>query len=108
MAGLRVVHPQPIEQDERLLEGSAANGDVSLRAIWPSLLQVDRRVKAKDIDQAIRHQIEFADIDGVHWAVSLLEWDRLKHTRDYDGLNWGRLLTPPAAPRQQENQPRFA
>ena len=56
VAGLGVVDAEAVEQDERLLEGGAADGEVGLHAVGGAGLEVEGGVEAEVVDDAVEEQ----------------------------------------------------
>ena len=78
MAGLGIVHAQPVDQNQRLLEGGAANREVGLHALARTRLQVQRWVGAQQIDHAVRPHRRLARQDHLHRAIALGQRQRLR------------------------------
>ncbi len=95
MAGLGVIDAEAVEQDERLLEGSAADGEVSLNAIASACLQVEGRVLAEQVDDAVADEWLVAGRKDVDGAVTFGERQRFESRRNGDafgdgcGFVWG-------------------
>jgi hypothetical protein len=113
VAGLDVVEPQAVEQDEGLFEGGSANGKVGLHAVGGARLEVERWIETENVGERVEHQIEFAHRQHEDGAVDLFERQRLKRAGDHHGIVWrsgqsgrrGRLLgkTYPGA-KEEERQ----
>ncbi len=96
MTGLGVVDAEAIKQKQGLLEGGAANGKVGLDAAGGAGLEVERRIEAEVIDNAVEEQRLGARIEGLDGAVALGEGNGLDRGGDGDGLSdrsrYGGLL----------------
>ena len=53
VAGLGIVDAEAVDEDEGLLEGSAADGEVGLNAFAGAGLQVEGRVGAEEVDGGV-------------------------------------------------------
>ena len=51
--GLDVVQPQSIEQDQRLAETAAADGQIALDAVGRTLTQIERRIEFQQIGEGV-------------------------------------------------------
>ncbi len=63
VAGLGVVDAEAVKEDEGLLEGGAAEGEVGLDAVGGAGLEVEGCVLAEEIDDGVRGEGLFAGGD---------------------------------------------
>ena len=69
--GLGIVDSESVDEDEGLLEGCAANGEVGLHAFRTARLDIERWVGAQQIDNRIRGDGGFAGKKLVDGAVRI-------------------------------------
>jgi hypothetical protein len=94
VAGLGVVDAEAVEEDEGLLEGGAAEGEVGLDSVGGSGLQVERRVLAEEVDDGVGDERLVAWVDEVDGAVAFGEREGFDVSGDSDALgdrDWLRL-----------------
>ena len=89
VAGLGVVDAETIEEDEGLLEGGAAEGQVGLDAIGGAGLQVEGGVLAEEVDDGVGDERLVAGVDEVDGAIAFGEGKGLEGGGDGDGLRGG-------------------
>jgi hypothetical protein len=86
VAGLSIVEPLAVEQDESAAEIAATDGDVGLDAARGALLEIDRGVKLQDVRQSVEQECVASDGKSEDGAVELVERERLKSAGHYDGF----------------------
>ena len=74
VAGFWVVDSQTIDEDERLLEGSATNGEIGLNAFGGAGLHIERWIGAEEIDGRVGEGGRVARRDDLYGAVAFGEW----------------------------------
>jgi hypothetical protein len=95
VAGFGVVDAEAVEEDEGLLEGGAAEGEVGLNAVWGAGLEVEGGVLAEEVDDGVCREGLVARGDEVDGAIAFGEWEGLEGGGDGDalgdggGLGWG-------------------
>src|ERR1039458_9795721 len=106
VAGFGIVDAEAVDEDEGLLEGGAADGEVGLNAFAGAGLEVEGGVGAEEIDGAIGADGEIVGEDDLDRAVAFGERERLDGGGDLDAvdfdefglrrggilLRWGRRL----------------
>jgi hypothetical protein len=73
VAGLGVVDAEAVEEDEGLLEGGAAEGEVGLDAVGGAGLEVEGGVLAEVVDDGVGEEGLVAGGDEVDGAIALGE-----------------------------------
>jgi hypothetical protein len=73
MAGLGVVDAKAVEENEGLLEGGAAKGEVGLDAVGGASLEVEGGVLTEEIDYGVGDEGLVARTDEVDRAVAFGE-----------------------------------
>ena len=86
VAGFGIVHAQPVDQNQRLLEGGAADCEVGLHAFAGARLQVERWVGAQQIDHTIGPRQHLARLDHLHRAIALGQRQRFHGRRHLNAL----------------------
>jgi hypothetical protein len=86
VARLGIVDAKAVEQDEGLLEGGAAEGEVGLDAVGGAGLQVEGGVLAEEIDDGVRNERLVARRDEIDGAVAFGEGKR------FEGGGYGDAL----------------
>jgi hypothetical protein len=86
VAGLGVVDAEAVDEDEGLLEGGAAEGEIGLDAFGGAGLEVEGWVLAEDIDDGICTGGLVAGEQNFYGAIAFLERERLGGGGDLDGL----------------------
>ena len=90
MAGLGVVDAEAVEEDEGLLEGGAADGEVGLDAVGGAGLQVEGGVLAEEVDDGVGEERLVAGFDEVDGAVVFGEREGFEGGGDGDAFGrWG-------------------
>ena len=84
VAGLGVVDAEAVEQDEGLLEGGAAEGEVGLDAVAGAGLEVEGGVLAEEVDDAVGDEGLVARGEDVDGAVAFGEGEGLEGGGDGD------------------------
>jgi hypothetical protein len=87
VAGLGVVDAETIDEDEGLLEGGAADGEIGLDSEWGAGLEVKGGVLTEIVDGAGSEERLVASVDGLDGAVGFGERDG----RDGGGDGYGLL-----------------
>ena len=89
VAGLGVVDAEAVEEDEGLLEGGAAEGEVGLDAVGGAGLEVEGGVLAEEIDGGVRDEGLVARGDEVDGAVAFGEREGFESGGNGDALGHG-------------------
>jgi hypothetical protein len=91
VGGLHIIHPHPIEQDERLAVIGAADRKIGLDPVGSTLLEVERGIEAQEIDDGVEHQAVFTRREHANCAVDLFEGKRLERAGHNHGFGLGLL-----------------
>jgi hypothetical protein len=86
VAGLGVVDAEAVEEDEGLLEGGAAEGEVGLNAVGGASLEVEGGVLTEEIDYGVGDEGLIAWVDEIDGAVAFGEGEWFKRSGDCDAL----------------------
>jgi hypothetical protein len=86
VASLGVVDAEAVEEDEGLLEGGAADGEIGLDAGGGSGLEVEGGVLAEVFGDVVEEERLFARVEGDDGAVGLGEGNGWDGGGDGDGL----------------------
>jgi hypothetical protein len=86
VTGFWVVDAEAVEEDERLLEGCAAEGEISLNAGGGAGLQVEGGVLTEEIDDGIGDEGLVARLDEVDGAIAFGEGQGFDVSGDGDAL----------------------
>ena len=86
VAGLRVVQPLPVEQDQGLAEAGAADREVGLNAVGRARGKVERGVQLQDVDQCVEHRATATHRQHTDRAIDLFERQRFVGAGDDDGF----------------------
>ena len=86
VAGLGVVDAEAVEEDEGLLEGGAAKGEVGLDAVDGASLEVEGGVLTEEIDYGVGDEGLIAWVDEVDGAVAFSERKGFERGGDGDAL----------------------
>ena len=89
MAGFGVVDAETVKENEGLLEGGAAEGEIGLDAGGGARLQVEGCVLTEEIDDGVGDKWLVAGIDEVDGAVALGQWEGFERGGDGDALGDG-------------------
>ncbi len=109
VAGFGVVDAEAVEEDEGLLEGGAAEGEVGLDAVGGAGLQVEGGVLTEEVDDGVRDERLVAGRDEIDGSVAFGEGQGFEGGGDADafgdwllhwlagglsgcGAGWGGLL----------------
>src|SRR5262249_17468108 len=90
MAALDVVEALPIEEDQRLAEAAAANGEIGLDAIRRALAYVERGVELERVDEGVKYEILGSHGEDANRAIDFFERKRLERGGDDDGFVFRR------------------
>jgi hypothetical protein len=88
VAGFGIVDAEAVDENEGLLEGGAADGEVGLNAFGGAGLDVEGRVGAEEIDGAVGADGEIAGEDDLDGAVAFGERERLDGGGDLDAVDF--------------------
>ena len=108
VAGLGVVDAEAVEEDEGLLEGGAAEGEVGLDAVGGAGLEVEGGVLAEVVDDGVGEEGLVAGGDEVDGAIAFGEGEGFEGGGDGDALGdgdgfwlcgWSRMRCAGAAER---------
>ena len=69
MAGFGIVQAEPVDQNQRLLEGGAADCKVGLHTLAGARLQVERWVGAQQVHYAVGSRQRLPRLDHKHRAM---------------------------------------
>ncbi len=86
VAGLGVVDAKAVEEDEGLLEGGAAEGEVGLDAVGGAGLEVEGGVLTEVVDYGVGDEGLIARGDEVDGAIAFGEGEGLEGGGDGDAL----------------------
>ena len=92
MAGLRVVEAHAVQQNERLSEGGAADGEIGDETAGSALLQVERRIELEQVEPGVEERaLFFRQRQYVDVAIGFIERGGFGSTRDYHAvvMLWG-------------------
>ena len=92
VAGLGIVDAEAVDEDEGLLEGGAADGEVGLDAFGGAGLHVERRVGAEQIDGAVDADGQLARGEDFDGAVAFGQGERLDGGGDLDAVDDDQLF----------------
>ena len=90
MAGFGVVDAEAVEEDEGLLEGGAADGEVGLNAAGAAALKVERGVLTEVVGEVVKEDGLVACVEGLNGPIGFGQWYRWNGGCDFDGLPDGR------------------
>ena len=88
MAGLGVVDAEAVEEDDGLLEGGAAEGEIGLDAVGCAGLQVEGGVLAEEIYDAVGDERLVSRREDVDGAVAFSKGKGLEGCCDGDALGY--------------------
>jgi len=89
VAGFGVVNAEAVEEDEGLLKGGAAEGEIGLNAVGGASLEVEGGILAKVVDDGVCREGLVAWGDEIDRAVAFGEWEGLESGGDGDALGDG-------------------
>ena len=88
MAGLGIVDAEAVDEDEGLLESSAADGEVGLHAFGGAGLEVEGRVGAEEVDGAVGADGEIVGEYLEYGAIAFGQRERLDGGGDLDAVDF--------------------
>ena len=91
VAGFGIVDAQAVDEDEGLLEGGAADGEVGLDAFAAARLDIERRVGAEEVDDAVGAEGHLAGLEHLNGAIALGERQRLDGGGHLDAVDYNEL-----------------
>src|SRR5581483_3602673 len=108
--GLGIIHAQAVQQNQRLLECSSTNREISLHAHRAARLNVDRGIETEEVSRAWNEQRLFSRLDCLDRTIRFRERNRRYSDRDRDGLgkstgNSGSALLCVGRDVHNKNQP---
>ena len=87
VASFRVINAEAVDEDEGLLEGGAADGEVGLHAFAGASLNVERGIGAEEVDGRVSAGGQIARGEDVNGAIAFGEGERFDGGGDLDGVD---------------------